>query len=209
MCIPARRLGRLAVHPAGGGGYTCFRGHLKVAPRPHDDGEPFKKTADVERLGDVIGRARPDQPHRLINATLTGDEQEWRRRPIAGECVIQLLSRAVRQADIADHRVDGLARCADRGQGAGDLAVPLNLGPLQRQPLHQRRAHDLVILDQHDAAPRDHACTRAGRSTRMIVAPSLRVWVIRPFRPTTMSWASRRPTPPPGGKGPDDNSRAR
>lgn len=79
--------------------------------------------------------------------------------------LVQVFTGPVGQADVADHRIHSAARGPDGWQGAGDLSMPLDLGPFQCQPLHQRGAHDLSVFDEDDPTTLKHRCHQwmAGR----------------------------------------------
>ena len=158
--VPRCSFGHLPVHGPRGRCDAGLGGHVLICPWPHDRCQTFQEGTDLKWLGDIIRSTRADQPDRLINPALPGDEQKRRRMARAGQGVVKVFAGAVRQANVADHRVQHLARGADGRQGAGDAAVPLHLCPLQCQALDQGCAHDLVILDQHDPAPLKHARPR-------------------------------------------------
>ena len=108
-----------------------------------------RNTAHLEGLGEIVRRARPQQPHRLLDARLPGDEQERRRGHRGG--------RARRRSPRPSRRAGGCRRpprrpargaCGGPVQAGQHLLQPDHLGAFQRQPLGERAAHDLVILDQ-------------------------------------------------------------
>jgi len=148
--------------------------HLLGGAGAQQHRQPRQKRPHVERLGDVIRRPRLQQPHRLINPALSGDEQERRRGHAAAQGGEHLFAGAIRQADVADHRIYRRAGGAQRPDGPLRQLQPDHLGPFQRQALRDGPAHDLVILDKRDATAFQHGAAPAGRCTVTTVIPPCR-----------------------------------
>ena len=160
----------------------CSGGISDLRPRPQQHRQPFQKDRHVEGLGDVVRGAGLHQPHRLIDAALPGDEQEGRRRDRCG--------RACRTAPRPCHPAGGCRRsprrsaragCASRAERGRISFSHSTSAPSSVSRWTQRGAHDLVILDQRDAAALQHgaAPARAG-STRISVWPSVAAMVDPP-----------------------------